>query len=180
MVYPEPCQTSNGAFWQSCSRLQGVNYFRKKLHLRCPIGLRIDLCRQQAKKLKKKGANNCNQHKYGFSESRFKEENYLFQTIFLKRTLTKSNYYRRTCFVTRSICAARLVTRSISLTARCTCSTHLLIRTTCLSIRSTCLSILLFIHSPRLPLVVFVFPLGVLVVLSVGLFIIDHNSRNFL
>ena len=132
--------------------------------------------RQQAKKLKTKGANNCNQHKYGFSESRFKEQNYFFQTIFFKRTLTKSNYYRRTRFVTRSICAARLVTRSISLATRCTCSTRLPTRTTCLSIRSTCLSI----HSPRLPLVVFVFPLGVLVVLSVGLFIIDHNSRKFL
>ena len=180
MLYPEPCQTSNGAFSRSCLWLQGVNYFRKKLHLRCPIGLRIDLCRLQAKKLKNKGANNCNQHKYGFSESRFKEENYFFQTIFFKRPLTKSNYYRRTRFVTRSICAARLVTHSISLTTLCTCSTRLPTRTTCLSIRSTCLSILLSIHSPRLPLVVFVFPLGVLVVLSVGLFIIHHNSRNFL
>ena len=136
--------------------------------------------RQQAKKLKTKGANNCNQHKYGFSESRFKEENYFFQTVFFKRTLTKSNYYRRTRFVTRSIRAARLVTRSISLTTRCTCSTRLPAHTTCLLIRSTCLSILLSIHSTRLLFVVSVCSLGVLVVLSVGLFITDHNSRNVL
>ena len=109
-----------------------------------------------------------------------KKKTIFFQTLTLKRTLTKSNYYSRTRFVTRSICTARLVTRSISLTTRCTCGTQLPACTTCLFIRSTCLSILLFIYSTRLPLVVFVFLLGVLVVLSVGLFIIHHNSRNFL
>ena len=109
-----------------------------------------------------------------------KKKTIFFQTLTLKRTLTKSNYYSRTRFVTRSICTAHLITRSISLTTRCTCSTQLPACTTCLFIRSTCLSILLSIYSTRLPFVVSVCSLGVLVVLPVGLFITDHNLRNVL
>ena len=99
-----------------------------------------------SQKIKKKGANNCNHHKYGVWETRFKEENYFF-TLTLKMTLTKGNYYRKTHLVTRSICITRLVTRSTSLTTRCACSTCLPARSSCSSIRSTCLSIRLSIDS---------------------------------
>ena len=134
---------------------------------------------QVASQKTNKRANNCNHHKYGFWESPFKEENnFFFQTLILKRTLTKNNYYRKTCFVTRSICTTRLVLRSIFLTNRSASNTRLPTRTTSLSIRRTCLSILLSIHSTCPPThSVFLCPL---VVLSVSLFITDHNERNFL
>ena len=71
--------------------------------------------------------------------------------------LVQGNYYRRTCFVTRSTCTTRLVTHSTRLTTGSTRnsrlptrSTRLLTRSTCLSTRSTHVSIGLRICSTRL------------------------------